>query len=146
MKTTTKQTLKRILKISAVVIAVVAVGVIGYRYYNRPVQTWNPDVFEGRNPDKIESKDNGQRYWVGEEDGNGFYITDETVSSGDKKVYCVSGGVTSDNASFTLGDSTASAKNGYFTHCASQTVNDKRQLTFTVDSGQVQVFRVDRKR
>ncbi len=146
MKTTTKQTLKRILKISAVVIAVGAVGVIGYRYYNRPVQTWNPDVFEGRNPDKIESKDNGQRYWVGEEEGNGFYITDETVSSGDKKVYCVSGGVTSDNATFTLGDSTASAKNGYFTHCASQTVNDKRQLTFTVNSGQLQVFRVDRKR
>jgi hypothetical protein len=146
MKTTTKQMLKKVLKISAVVIAVVAVGVIGYRYYNRPVQTWNPDVFEGRNPDKIESKDNGQRYWVGENEGDGFYITDETVSSGDKKVYCVSGGVTSDNASFTLGDSTDSGKNGYFTHCASQTVNDKRQLTFTVTSGQVQIYRVDRKR
>lgn len=146
MKATTKQTIKKVLKIGAVLVAVVAIGAIGYRYYNRPVQTWNPDVFEGRSPDKIENKSNGQRYWVGDNKGDGFYITDETVSSGDKKVYCVSGGVTSDNASFTLGDSSASAKNGYFTHCASQTVNDKRQLTFTVTSGQLQIYRVDRKR
>lgn len=146
MKASTKQTLKKVLKVTGVVIAIVAVSVVGYRYYNRPVQTWNPDVFEGRNPDKIENKSNGQRYWVGESAENGFYITDETVSSGDKKVYCVSGGVTSENATFRLGDSNASAKNGYFTHCASQTVNDKRQLTFTVTSGQLQIYRVDRKR
>jgi len=146
MKATTKHTVKKMLKISCLALAVLVLAILGYRYYNRPVQTWNPDVFEGRNPDKIENKSNGQRYWVGENADDGFYITDETVSSGDKKVYCVSGGVTSDSATFTLGDSSSSAKNGYFTYCASQTVNDKRQLTFTVNSGQLQVYRVDRKR
>lgn len=146
MKTTTKQTLIKVIKITAAVIALGAVVVVGYRYYNRPVQTWNPDSFEGRNPDKIEVKSNGQRYWASQNTGNGFYITDETVASGDKKVYCVSGGVTSDNATFTLGDSTGSAKNGYFTHCASLTVNEKRQLSFTVTDGTLQVYRVDRKR
>ena len=137
---------KRILKIAIVIIAVAALAVVGYRYLTRPVQTWTPSSFEGRNPDKVAAKDNGQRYWVGENVGNGFYVTDETVTSGDKKTYCVNGGVTSDNASFTLGDASFEAKNGYFTKCASQTVNDKRQLTFTVTSGQVQIYRVDRKR
>lgn len=146
MKTTTKQTIKRVLKVSAVVVAVMGVVVIGYRYYNRPVQTWNATDFEGRTPDKIEAKSQGQKYWVGETAGNGFYITDETVNAGDKKVYCVSGGVTSQNGSFTLGDSAGSAKNGYFTHCASLTVNEKRQLSFSVTDGQIQVYRVDRKR
>lgn len=146
MKVTTKQTIKQVLKVGLIAAAVLAVAIIGYRYYNRPVQTWNADVFEGRNPDKIEVKSQGQKYWAGEQAGNGFYITDETVTAGDKKVYCVSGGVTSDNAAFTLGDSSGSAKNGYFTHCASLTVNDKRQLNFALTDGTLQVFRVDRKR
>lgn len=146
MKATTKQATKKVLKISLIVLAVLAVSVIGYRYYNKPVQTWNADVFEGRNPDKVEAKSQGQKYWSAEKSGDGFYITDETVAAGDKKVYCVSGGVTSDSATFTLGDSAGSEKNGYFTHCASLTVNDKRQLSFTLNDGTLQVYRVDRKR
>lgn len=146
MKVTTKQTIKKVLKVTLVAVAVLAVAIVGYRYYNRPVQTWNADVFEGRNPDKIATKSQGQKYWAGQNAGDGFYITDVTVSSGDKKVYCISGGVTSDAATFTLGDSTGSAKNGYFTHCAALTVNDKRQLNFALTDGQIQVFRVDRKR
>jgi len=146
MKASTKQILKRVIKILAVVIAVVVVGVLGYRYYNKPVQTWNPDVFEGRNPDKLEAKSSGMKYWMGSKPGDGFYITDETVTSGDKKVYCVSGGVTTGSATFVLGDASSSAKNGYFTFCASQTVNDKRQLNFSLTDGQIQVYRIDRKR
>jgi len=146
MKATTKQIIMKTLKVTAVFVSFVIIGVVGYRYYNRPVQTWNPDAFEARSPDKIGTKSQGQRYWVGDAAGSGFYITDETVSTGDKKVYCVSGGVTSDTATFSLGDSTGTAKNGYFTHCASLTVNDKRHLNFSVTDGQIQVYRVDRKR
>ena len=146
MTTATKQKFKKVLKIGLIVIGVLTVTILGYRYYNRPVQTWNADVFEGRNPDMVESKSQGQKFWTAKEAGNGFYITDETVSAGDKKVYCVSGGVTSESATFTLGDSTGSADNGYFTHCASLTVNDKRQLSFSLTDGEIQVYRVDRKR
>lgn len=146
MKATTKQTTKKTLKIVLIALAVIVVGIVGYRYYNRPVQTWNADAFEGRNPDKIETKSQGERYWAGTAKGDGFYITDEAMSSSDSKVYCVSGGVTTDNASFTLGDSAGSGENGYFTHCAKLSVNDKHQLTFSVNSGGVQVYRIDRKR
>ena len=146
MKTSTKQTFKKVLKIGAIVVAVLGVVIIGYRYYNKPVQTWNPETFEGKKPDTLQTKSSGMKFWAAEKSGDGFYITDETVSSGDKKVYCVSGGVTSDKATFTLGSATGTAKNGYFTFCASQTVNDKRQLNFSLTDGQLQVYRVDRKR
>lgn len=146
MKATTKQTTKKTLKIVLIAVAVIAAGVVGYRYYNRPVQTWNADVFEGRNPDKIETKGQGQKYWTGNAKGDGFYITDEVMSSSDSKVYCVSGAVATDAASFTLGDSTSTDDNGFFTHCAKLSVNDKHQLNFSVESGGVQVYRVDRKR
>lgn len=146
MKAATKQTVKRTLKAVIVAIAVVAVTVAGYRYYNKPVQVWNATDFEARIPDRLEVKGQGQKYWLGQTKDDGFYITDATVQSGDKKVYCVSGGVTSDTAVMRLGDSTAVKKNGYFTHCARLTVNDKRQLTFSLVDGNLQVYRVDRKR
>lgn len=137
---------EKVLKISLLVLAVAVLGLLAYRYYHKPVQTWAPDTFEGRNPDKVETKNQGQQYWRAEAPGNGFYVTDETVSSGDKKVYCVSGAVATSAATFSLGDSTASVKNGFFTHCASLTVNDKRQLNFTLTDGGLQIYRIERKR
>lgn len=149
MKTTTSQTIKKVIKIGLIVSASLAVLIIGYRYYNRPVQTWNADAFEGRNPDKIAVKGQGQKYWQASEPGQGFYITDVTVDAGATKTYCVSGAVGGDagsTADFTFGGQSTTAKNGFFTSCAAINVGDKRQVSFAVVRGELQVYRVDRKR
>lgn len=146
MKINTKQTSKKVLKISLLAVAVLAIAVVGYRYYNRPVQTWTAEVFEGRNPDKLETKNRGVQYWTGSNEGDGFYITDVSISAGEQKVYCVNGGVATDKATFVLGSSSFTVDNGFFTRCAAQTVNDKHQLSFGVTDGGVQVYRIDRKR
>lgn len=146
MKTTTKQTIKKILKVCLVVIAVAAVSIVSYRYFNRPVQVWNADAFEGRNPDKVDVKGQGQKYWQATAGGQGFYITDVSIDPGTTKTYCVSGGAGSDQVQFSFGGQSFSAKNGFFTKCVKTTPNDKQQVSFNVESGELQVYRVDRKR
>lgn len=144
--TSKKQSVKKVLKIVLIGFAVLIAAVTAYRYYNRPVQTWQADAFEGRNPDKVATKGQGQRYWSASTAGNGFYITDEKVAAGEQNTYCVSGAVGGDSASFTLGDASITAKNGYYSECVEAAVNDKQQLNFAVTEGSVQVFSVARKR
>lgn len=146
MATSKKQTVKKVVLSILAVLAVVILSVTAYRYWNRPVQTWTAENFEGRNPDTIQTKNQGQKFWGANQAGNGFYVTDEAVTPGDNKTYCVTGGAGTDTATFTLGNSSATVKNGFFTHCASLTVNDKHQLNFTLTDGSVQVYSVDRKR
>lgn len=146
MKTTTKQTIKKILKISLVVAAVAGVSIVTYRYINRPVQTWNADAFEGRNPDKIGTKGQGQKYWQATGGGQGFYITDVSIDPGTVKTYCVSGGGGTDQAQLTFAGQSFAIKNGFFTKCVKTTPNDKHQVSLSVESGELQVYRVDRKR
>ncbi len=149
MVTANKQKVVSVLKISAIALGVLAVIVVGYRYYNRPVQTWNADLFEGKNPDKIATKGQGQKYWQASQQGQGFYVTDNSVAAGDLKTYCVSGaigGVKGATAQFEFGGQSFNAKNGFFTRCADVTVQANRQIKFEVNDGELQVYRVDRKR
>lgn len=149
MKSTNKQNIKKYVKI--VVIGIVAVGasVMLYRYLNRPAQIWGPDTFENRNPDKVAVKGQGQKYWQATSKGHGFYVTDVSIEPGATKTYCVSGGAggTSDaTAEFNFGGQDFSVKNGFFAKCAKVTVNDKRQISFSMVNGELQVYQVDRKR
>lgn len=146
MRTTSKQTIKKVLTISLATLAVVALSVVTYRYLNRPVLTWNADTFEGRNPDKVAVKGQGQKYWQATGSGQGFYITDVSIDPGATKTYCVGGAAGSDQVQFNFAGQSFTAKNGFFTKCAKATPNDKHQVSFNVESGELQVYRVDRKR
>lgn len=149
MTTTSKQTVRNVLKTIVLILAVAAIGILGYRYYNRPVQTWNADSFENRNPDKVGVKGQGQKYWQANDGGQGFFVTDTSVASGDNKTYCVSGaigGAKGSTATYSFGGQQFTSKNGFFTQCAQITVKDQRKITFKVESGELQVYRVDRKR
>ncbi len=146
MKATTKQTVRQAVKLGLGAVALIALVLIGYRYYNQPVQSWNANDFEGRKPDVVQEKGQGQKYWTGGTIGNGFYVTNTSVSPNSPKTYCVNGGVTSPSAQFILGGVALEADNGYFTRCTSVSVNDQQQLNFSVKSGTVQIYSIDRKR
>lgn len=137
---------RRILKIILVGAAVVILSVLGYRYYNRPLQSWQAQDFEGRNPNHVAVKAQGQTFWTGKNQGEGFYITDSNVAVGSVQRYCLSGGVTSETLQYHLGGQQASAANGFFTSCFRLKVDDRKRITFSIDSGSAQIYRIERKR
>jgi hypothetical protein len=146
MKTNPKTLLKRVLVYTVIGITVVIGSILLYRYANRPAQVWTAEAFEGRNPDTVSVKGQGQKYWQATGADQGFYITDISIPEGATKKYCVSGGVGTDTAQFTFNNVEFEEKNGFFTVCTSVTLGDKRQVSFNMVNGELQVYQVDRKR